>query len=1216
MTLRTSISLAEETRMLDGSGKWMFKVEIKRRSDTEWFNLSESYGGDWVLEIDADIPTPDVTVTQFTIRLLRSDGGISLAPGIAASALNRVQTVSFSPLAHPGRQVRVWAYCAAPGEARTAAVWHLWQQGFVRNASWVEDVVLECVSLDDKIQRSHIKEKEKRGSAAPGTPMPVEFQGLLDRWLGAGNVTLLTEDDPEYGVGFYETEPGSLGDFLLSQARRPAWDLRYRWSDAENDFRYTLYLPPRDKTAPDITLSPDLVFDVPGLSVSDEHVRNSFTHTWRDAVSRKVVKITDRNDASIADYDEVWMGIVEDEDSPINDEVKSRALLAYAKNDLGQPPTEKRVRIPFLPFLTLHHMIRTEADGAMFDYAQDYSVVGGTHHVGEDDLYSLPNLRGGTPVGMYYAWKRRANGNTSVHDWLIELVEPVGALETATHFTYRFVGGDDVYEVWGAYQIVTGTPTNEQWAAVAAVAEAGVVVSVLPTGTIQVAKPSPLETGLLYLSPKILSGNGVVSPPVQDPAQKVAVAGPQVLGPSLDVKATGGTTSYTITWTGDGVELSVNGAAYTAPPASPITVTRPAIGSAPLVYTFRATRNAISASDSVFIQPLGVALVPVDLSVVQVAASTTNAQAAFTATAVRDDTNASVPVKVTLRGCSGTNNGVSLPADTEQTVNGTIIAIRPVFGQPAGVAEFVAEVVGMVVEKASRGVQPVQQDTVGPSLTVTPGTPTATTLPVSWTSSAGTTISIQYTTGMAVVFNSGNATSASGTLTITRPTGTAAGILTFYAFRDGINNSNTVPVPPLGADTVAPVIEIASPGGDDNYYVHFQATASNPRSGAALPVVATFNLTATVGGVTFTSGNVLPTGQTLRLARPAFGLPSGAVTFSATVPSVDDIVGVTGRQTRDVTPTQQDTSWPLYEIDRKEVGGTGTAWLKLTERGQAVSSVQARTQVGEIIFGTFAAPTRGPGATSVVKGGTLGALQYEQDVILDPQRMSQVDFRANIAGQPTPMSIPTLSFDRHLYPQLVEVTVSGQTLRIGADTDTKSVRAYRTDTAGWDVWVDGMFAVLVVPVTAGATWPIKVLAYGAGKADVTGSTPKDEREVIVSATGAPAEPFWDLATLTAPTVGSDVVTLTLDASSAPAGYTKRVWAKVGGDDFVDITSSVGGSTLPTSSTAYTWATGWTRSSPPGLPLTIKFRAEILNGSSVVVGSSDNLPTRPETTYTV
>lgn len=179
-------------------------------------------------------------------------------------------------------------------------------------------------------------------------------------------------------------------------------------------------------------------------------------------------------------------------------------------------------------------------------------------------------------------------------------------------------------------------------------------------------------------------------------------------GPALDVHASSTATHYTITWTGDSVTLSTGGA-FSAPPASPIVVERPAAGGVPLEYTFRAERNGIPLTNLVTVMPIDLDTVTPDLSVVPVAASTNNTTQGFTATATRPPAGTALPVTVRLAGCAGTNNGVALPADTDQTVNGTIIVNRPAYGSGNGTATFTAQVTGGGKEVIQRTIPAIQQ---------------------------------------------------------------------------------------------------------------------------------------------------------------------------------------------------------------------------------------------------------------------------------------------------------------------------------------------------------------------------------------------------------------------------------------------------------------------------------------------------------------------------
>ena len=506
MTLRASVSAAELDRAVNGAGRWVFRVETKRRTDAVWTDLSKVAGGDWVLGVSSEGDSPDRPASGFTIRFLRAADGASLAAGISASVLNRDAQDAFSPLVYPGRMVRVFVANLAEGQTRDVATWHLWLVGEIDRADWSGDPTATCSTLDSRIIRRQIKEIEKRGAADPGVPLAGEIQALLDKYMGHGAVPLLVVGDPDQGVGEYETARGSLGQFTLTQAQRIAWDLRYRWDDASDDFRYTLYLPPRDKTTADLSLSPSQIYEVPGLSVDRENVRNDVTVEFTSAESGKRETVTGRNEASVAEFDEAAMFIGEPGDSPVKSTEAAQALLSYALNDLAQPPVEKRVRIPFLPWLTLHHTIETGADGIHFDYPQLYSVVNASHEVdAEQGASTIVSLRGGSPVGQYYAWRRRggyepAPSSYELNDWR--------AVEAAPGFAaWTWTPGAGVASVWWATALVDADVVGDPWPEMRAA-----VLPLTPAGTNTVTVPLPPEgkLRLVRVEARYLDGSGAL----------------------------------------------------------------------------------------------------------------------------------------------------------------------------------------------------------------------------------------------------------------------------------------------------------------------------------------------------------------------------------------------------------------------------------------------------------------------------------------------------------------------------------------------------------------------------------------------------------------------------------------------------------------------------------------------------------------------------------
>jgi hypothetical protein len=72
-------------------------------------------------------------------------------------------------------------------------------------------------------------------------------------------------------------------------------------------------------------------------------------------------------------------------------------------------------------------------------------------------------------------------------------------------------------------------------------------------------------------------------------------------GPNLVVQVTPSATSYSIAWSGSGVQLSIDGGAFASPPASPIVVARNVFGGASKLYVFQGTLDGQAVTNTVII---------------------------------------------------------------------------------------------------------------------------------------------------------------------------------------------------------------------------------------------------------------------------------------------------------------------------------------------------------------------------------------------------------------------------------------------------------------------------------------------------------------------------------------------------------------------------------------------------------------------------------------
>lgn len=310
---------------------------------------------------------------------------------------------------------------------------------------------------------------------------------------------------------------------------------------------------------------------------------------------------------------------------------------------------------------------------------------------------------------------------------------------------------------------------------------------------------------------------------------------------------------------------------------------------------------------------------------------------------------------------------------------------------------------------------------------------------------------------------------------------------------------------------------------------------------------------------------------------------------------------------------------PAIINDDAEDATTGTLFIAIQERGIAVATVEAQTQVGDSGFSAFGEPMRDAGDSSTVNGGLLGAGEYEHDVPLDSARFSWITFRVTLeTGEQ--MTVGPVGYDPTAEPTILNVSVAGTVITATGDSDVDSWKFLHVG-GTWEYVADGSGQVVdvskpgtnaVAGMGAGDSWNVEITAYSDPTAAITAATLTAVRDVQVVGSGS-TEPVWDHVSTAAPVPTDDVAEVLLEASAAPGGYTARVWERhrertLGSSGawtaFANITASLSPAlgAPPTSLTTYDYATGNTHTEFGGKFVTYEFRCEILDGSSVVVAT--------------
>lgn len=223
-----------------------------------------------------------------------------------------------------------------------------------------------------------------------------------------------------------------------------------------------------------------------------------------------------------------------------------------------------------------------------------------------------------------------------------------------------------------------------------------------------------------------------------------------------------------------------------------------------------------------------------------------------------------------------------LPSEAANTYIDYVIT-RPDFGTGTRQVIFTATALNRASASDPVYVPPVQRESFGPSLTVTP-TPGATTYAIAWTGTGTITLTTDNGATWAAPGADAHATAGASPLTgIARPT--AGSVPTHYLFKavaDSQTVTDDIAIPPIDKDTVTPNLTV-TPSSPTELTQVFTAAASNPTGGTAPTIVFTL-YGCTADGGTLIADIEHAYSAPITIDRPVWGIATQAsVTFTAAI---------------------------------------------------------------------------------------------------------------------------------------------------------------------------------------------------------------------------------------------------------------------------------------------------------------------------------------------
>lgn len=462
--------------------------------------------------IGGALPSPDQPIASLDVEFLREpndDGGISLAPLMGASELNRLDDGStYSALLLPGRAVVAKAAITARGGARPGSGFYeifrgrVGRVGTSHHPDGRDNVRITCLDQSGALQKT---KSEAAYTYEAGTSIEAAIQAVLNNngWSSiALNCPVPTGKvlAPDYAPGVQKT----VWDQVWALAQSIGWVVWWRYQE-NGTAALTLFEPAREKDESDFTF--DVIRDLSDLDV-DEHEIFNVAHGVIVDADGEIQEVGPVEDAeSIAKYGGIrhsfW--VVEDEESPVRTEEAMLALLTAAVSDTAEPDAVQSVTIPAFLFgevsvdrYTFPANDHTHDDPQLFaPFSIEFS-----HRIGEDHSGTMETR--GKPTAGAKVWRGRGGAvrpptpppvsTYGLRDF--REIEASGPGKRRWGWTER---GERVASVWFAAVAYT-TPFNlpDAWAATAARVEP------IPPGQnwIEIDVPAADQNVLLQVEPR------------------------------------------------------------------------------------------------------------------------------------------------------------------------------------------------------------------------------------------------------------------------------------------------------------------------------------------------------------------------------------------------------------------------------------------------------------------------------------------------------------------------------------------------------------------------------------------------------------------------------------------------------------------------------------------------------------------------------------------
>lgn len=360
-------------------------------------------GGQWSLE-------QDTTSGTATVSFLRESADISVAPLVTDSVLNALGG-EYEPLLGEGVSFIIEAAVVPSGTLRGDVGDGEWMpvfEGVIDDTNATQQAQLTARDLGGRLLDAVIEEPRKYGSTT-GVPVEEVMGSILeDNGFDASELRVI--GDTDWALGPYELKPTNVMQALQDLAAQMGWDLRYRWSEADDAWKLTLSEPDRAAAAAHFTYKPG-AYEVTRCVSSLVDVRNRILLTYerkdaKDAEGKPLRPTVVREDLdSQAKYGVRTFMITEASASNIDTPAEAERFADAALADLKNLSLEIEVKVDFNPFVEIGDMVALVGPHPSFTEDQLLAVINASHTFGTYGGSTVLTLRGKPSVARSF-WRR------------------------------------------------------------------------------------------------------------------------------------------------------------------------------------------------------------------------------------------------------------------------------------------------------------------------------------------------------------------------------------------------------------------------------------------------------------------------------------------------------------------------------------------------------------------------------------------------------------------------------------------------------------------------------------------------------------------------------------------------------------------------------------------------------------------------------------------